>query len=92
MRTIIMMSALLAAGLTVPASADGLDSRCASSADGRIVAASEVSKGLEDLGYRVSRIKADDGCYKVRAVNDSGFPIQALYAQATGELVRARLR
>jgi hypothetical protein len=92
MRTIIMASALLAVGLAVPALADGSDSRCAPATDGRVVATSEVSQGLEDLGYRVDRIKAEDGCYEVRAVNDSGFPIQATYAQATGGLVRARLR
>ena len=92
MRTIIMTTALLAAGLATPVLADGSDRRCASGANGRIVAASEVGKGLEDLGYRVSRIEAEDGCYEVRAVNDSGFPIQAVYTQATGELVQARLR
>jgi len=92
MRTIIMTTALVAAGLAGPALADDSDSRCAPSAEGRTFAASAVSKGLEDLGYRVSRIKAEHGCYEVRAVNDSGFPIKAVYAQATGELVRARLR
>jgi len=92
MRTIIMTSALLAIGLAAPAMADDSDNRCASSGDGRIVAASEVSKGLEGLGYRVDRIEAEHGCYEVRAVNDSGFPIKAVYARATGELVQARLR
>jgi hypothetical protein len=92
MRTIIMMSALLATGLATPALADGPGSACAPSADGRIFTAGEVSKGLEDLGYRVSRIKAEHGCYEVRAVNDSGFLIEAVCAPATGELVQARLR
>jgi hypothetical protein len=92
MRAIIMASALLATGLAVPALADGSDSRCTRSPDGRSVTASAVSKGLEDLGYRVDRIKAEHGCYEVRAVNDSGFPIKAVYTQATGELVQARLR
>jgi hypothetical protein len=92
MRTIIMASGLLATGLAVPALADDPDSRCTRSPDGRIVAASEVSEGLEDLGYRVDRIEAEHGCYEVRAVNDSSFPIQAVYAQATGELIRAGLR
>ena len=92
MRTIIMISALLAAGLAAPAMADGTDRRCAPSPNGRIVAPSEVSKSLESLGYRVDRIAAEHGCYEVRAVNDSGFPIKAVYAQATGELTRARLR
>lgn len=92
MRTIIMASALLATGFAVPALADGSDRRCAHNPDGRILVASEISKGLEDLGYRVDQIKAEHGCYEVRAVNDSGFPIKAVYAPATGELVQARLR
>ncbi|MPR06223.1 PepSY domain-containing protein [Microvirga tunisiensis] len=92
MRAIIMTTALLTAGLAVPALADGSGSRCAPATKGQSVAASEVSKGLEGLGYRVGRIEAEHGCYQVRAVNDSGFPIQVLYARATGELVQARLR
>ena len=92
MRTIIMMSALLATGLAAPAMADGSGSPCAPGRDGRTVVASEVSKGLEGLGYRVDRIEAEHGCYEVRAVNDSGLPIEAVYARATGELVQARLR
>ena len=92
MRTIIMASALLATGLAVPAMADDRESRCAPGLDSRIVAASGVSKGLEDVGYRIGRIRAEEGCYEVRAVNDSGFPIEAVYTQATGELLRARLR
>lgn len=92
MRTIIMMSALLTVGLAAPAIAEDSGSRCQPGADGQTVAASEVSKGLENLGYHVSRIEAEHGCYEVRAVNESRFPIKAVYAQATGELVQARLR
>lgn len=51
-----------------------------------------IRKTLEDLGYRVDRIRMDDGCYDARAVNDSGIPIEARYHPVTGELVRARLR
>lgn len=92
MRMITMMSAILAAGIAAPVLADDSGSRCMSSGAGGVVAASEVSKGLEDLGYRVSLIKSEHGCFEVRAVNDSGFPIKAVYNQATGELVKARLR
>jgi len=91
MRPIIMTIALLATGLAVPAMADSSDNRCTPHADARTVAASEVSKGLEGIGYRVDRIKAEHGCYEVRAVNDSGVPIQALFHAGTGELVQARL-
>ncbi len=54
--------------------------------------AETIRKTLEDLGYRVDRIRMDDGCYDARAVNDSGIPIEARYHPVTGELVRARLR
>ena len=47
---------------------------------------------LEGDGWKVRSIKSEDGCYEVRAVNDSDVPIKAVYTQATGELVRARLR
>lgn len=92
MRTIITASALLAAGFAGPAMADGSGSRFVSGPDDRIVAASEVSRGLESLGYRVVRIEAENGCFEIRAVNDSGLPIKAVYAQATGELLHAKLR
>ena len=36
--------------------------------------------------------KAEHGAYKVRAVNDSGFPITATYEGTSGELIRAALR
>jgi hypothetical protein len=92
MRTIIIATALLAAGLSGPANATNVKTHCAAGAEGRIVAAGEVRKGLEDLGYRVDRIKDEHGCYEVIAVNDSGFAIKAHYSNATGELIQARLR
>ncbi|MBV1796389.1 PepSY domain-containing protein [Siccirubricoccus sp. G192] len=54
--------------------------------------AEAIGKTLEDLGYRVDRVKMDDGCYEARAMNDSGIPIEVRYHPVTGDLVRARLR
>ncbi|MBR0679481.1 PepSY domain-containing protein [Roseomonas eburnea] len=54
--------------------------------------AEAIRRTLEELGYRVDRIRMDDGCYDARAVNDSRIPIEARYHPVTGELVRARLR
>ena len=54
--------------------------------------AEAIRNTLEDLGYRMDRIKMDDGCYEARAVNDSGIPIEVRYHPVTGELVRAKLR
>lgn len=92
MRKTITLSALLVAGLMVPAIVHASDdNRCASRTSGTSVAANEVRERLEGLGYRVERIEAEHGCYEVRAANDSGFPIKALYSQVTGELLGAKL-
>lgn len=92
MRTIMMTLTLLIAGTTLPAMAYGPDCPSNSTPDDHIVAISEVSRSLEDLGYLITEIEAENGCYAVRAVNDSGYPIKAIFDQATGELLWARLR
>jgi hypothetical protein len=92
MRTsLIMTAAALTLGLGGLAMAGDTDARCARNTDGRSVAASTAQRTLEDFGYRVDRVEAEHGCWEIRAVNDSGYPIEATY-NAAGELVQARLR
>lgn len=92
MRTIKMTLALAMAGFAFPALAGDLNCYCEPAVDGNFVATSVVSKTLEDLGYRVDRIEAEDGYYEVQAVNESGWPIKAVFDQATGEMLWAKLR
>jgi ABC-type proline/glycine betaine transport system substrate-binding protein len=66
--------------------------RCGTSSDRGAVASSVITKSLEDLGYRIQRMETDHGCYEIRALNDSGYPIEVTYAPSTGELVSAQLR
>ena len=90
MRT-IMAAALLTIGIAAPALADGGRAACSASPVLTAVPASTVLGSLERLGYRVDRMKAEHGCWKVTASNDSGYPIKALYHAGTGELMQARL-
>jgi hypothetical protein len=92
MRKIITISTLLVVGLAVPALASDTDRRCTTDGDSWSVAPTEIRKGLEAVGYHVDHVKDERGCYEVKAVNDSGFPIEAVYDQATGELLWAKLR
>ncbi len=93
MRTIIMTSALLAAGLATPA---WRMVRTAAALRTQTVGPSppaRSSQGLEGLGYRVG---PDQG--RARLLRGAGGERQRLpdqgshYTQATGELVTARLR
>ncbi len=66
--------------------------RCATAAGAPWIGTDAVRRNLEELGYRVSRVKVEHGCYEARAMNDTGIPIELLYHPASGDLVRARLR
>lgn len=92
MRTIIVTMTLLLTGAAVPAFAGGQDCHTPFNAQSKVMPVSEVARALEDMGYRVLEIEFEDGCYEVKAVNDSGYPIKALYDPATGELLGAGLR
>ncbi len=90
MRTIIAAAAL-AFGIAAPALADEGRAACSAAPAQAGVPASAIRSSLEGLGYRVDRVKAEHGCYEVRADNGSGYPIKAVYHVGTGELVQARL-
>lgn len=71
---------------------DAANGHCQAAPDQAPLPTEAIRKTLEDLGYRVDRVKLNDGCYEARAVNDSGIPIEVRYHPVTGELVRARLK
>ncbi len=41
-----------------------------------------LKKALEGQGWVVKRIRIDDGCYQVRAIDDQGRRVEAVYAPA----------
>ena len=102
MRKILLTAALAlgTAAVVAPAIAPALagegtstaSDRCRTASDEVRLPAEAIRKTLEDLGYRVGRLKLDDGCYEAQAANDTGIPIEVRYHPVTGELVQARLR
>jgi hypothetical protein len=47
-----------------------------------------LQKKLEDDGWKVRRIKSDDGCYEVYAIDDKGRRIEAAYDPKTFEMMK----
>lgn len=47
-----------------------------------------VQRKVEADGWKVTRIKADDGCYKVRATNDKGDRYKGTYHPGTLKLMK----
>jgi hypothetical protein len=50
-----------------------------------------LQKKLEDEGWKVSRIKTDDGCYEVKATDKEGRRVEASYNPKTFEQVKFEL-
>lgn len=42
-----------------------------------------LQQKVEAEGWKATRIKTDDGCYKVRAINDKGEHLKGTYDPAT---------
>jgi hypothetical protein len=91
MRTFVIPTAA-AVAFGAAGAAIASESRDAAAAASNGVSSDTIRTNLESMGYRVSRIEAEHGRYEVRAVNDSGLPIEVIYDGRTGELVRAKLR
>lgn len=92
-KNIILLAAAFTLGLGGLALAGKSEhSRRTEALKGEKVPMGTIIRTLEEQGYRVVRAKTDDGCYEIRAVNDSGYPIEATYNRADGELVRAKLK
>jgi hypothetical protein len=53
----------------------------------------EVLKAkLEQQGWVVKRIRIDDGCYEVRAINEQGRRVKATYAPASLTLLELEVK
>ena len=46
-----------------------------------------LQKKLEAEGWKVHRVKTDDGCYEVRGTNEKGAHLEALFNPKTFEAV-----
>ena len=51
----------------------------------------QLKQQLEAQGWTVYRIRVDDGCYKVRGVDEQGRQVEATYSPASFELKELEL-
>lgn len=50
-----------------------------------------LQKTVEAEGWKVTRIKTDDGCYEVRATNDKGDRYEAKFHPGTLKLLKVEI-
>ncbi|QKV19259.1 PepSY domain-containing protein [Oricola thermophila] len=85
-----LVLATIAAGL-IAAPAMASDFRCTDAPIDQWMSEQALKEKITGMGYEVRRIKVDDGCYEVYALDGNGMQIEAKYHPVTGEMVRAGL-
>lgn len=51
-----------------------------------------LQKKLETEGWKISRIKTDDGCYEVKATDDKGRRVEASFDPKTFEQAKLEIK
>ena len=54
--------------------------------------AQELQAKLEAQGWKVQRLKTDDGCYEVYATDANGKRIEAYFNPKTLEMIRSKMK
>lgn len=89
-RMFLTAAALSAALASLPAHASDDDARCmAGPRDQWMSVDAAKAKGVE-LGYEVRRVKEEDGCYELYAIDKNGAKVELYLDPVTGAVVRGK--
>lgn len=88
MRTILTFSALaLTAAAAAPALADD-DARCGNAPRDQWMSEDAIKAKGTEMGYDVRRVKVDDGCYELYALDKNGAKVELYLDPVTAAVVR----
>ncbi len=91
MRKISMLTAI-AVVLTLTSTANASSDRdCGKVPPRDWLSKNALKSKASDLGYQVRRIKMEDGCFEVYAIDDKGARVELYLRPDTGELVRKKV-
>jgi hypothetical protein len=93
MLPLVLVLAVASAGAVAPAFADdNHDIRCTQAAGATRMTEDAVRAKLAEAGYKVIRFKTDDGCYEVRATNQTGARVKLKVDPVSAQVLRTRMR
>lgn len=89
MRNIMALTALsLVIGTAAPALASEEHSACGSAPREQWLSEEAIKAKASELGYQVRRVKIEDNCYEVYAIDPQGGRAEVYFNPATGEVAR----
>ena len=85
----ILASLALAAGVAAPALADDDGGSCGNVPRTQWMTEEAAKSKAADLGYDVRRVKEEDGCYEIYAIDKSGAKVELHMHPVTGAVVKS---
>lgn len=80
---------VLGAILLAAAPAMASDSaRCGNAPRAQWLPEATIISKVTDLGYSITRVKVDDGCYEIKGTDKNGAKVELYVDPATGEVVK----
>jgi len=85
----ILASLALTAGLAMPALADDDGGNCGNAPRTQWMSEDAAKGKAAELGYQVRRVKEEDGCYELYAIDKSGAKVELHMDPVTGAVVKS---
>ena len=90
MKNLIILSAsVITLAIATPAFASGDDVNCGAT-DGTWMSTQDAKTIIVDMGYEVRRVKREDGCYEVYAIDNNGDKVEIYMNPVTGDIVKIK--
>lgn len=91
MRKVLLITAAIATlAVASPAMASGDDVNC-KNPTGKWLEKQVIKSKAQEQGYDVRRIKREDGCYEVYAINNKDERVEIYMNPATAEIVKIKV-
>lgn len=90
-KILIIAAAAMTAALATPALSSGDDVKCINSTGQWMTEDAAKAKATE-LGYDVRRVKREDGCYELYAIDKKGARVEIYLNPSTGEVVKTKVK
>ena len=90
MPKIIIPAALALSFITIAPAFAGDDGDCAKAPRDQWLSKEAITARVSELGYKVRRVKVEDGCYEVYAFDKNGARAEIYIDPVSGRIMRAR--
>lgn len=91
MRKLVLATSVVMTVLSAGSALAEEDANCGNAPRDQWIGREAITTKVTAMGYQVKRVKPDDGCYEVRAIDKQGAKAELYLNPVTGEVVRNKM-